>query len=260
MDGYELGPEVVSNAILRVSELIAGWNLKTPTPHEITTVQTELESCAEKVSALVEEKKSLQKQIQDLRYKLECEVRKTGKLEKQMSQLREKQMENERTINEMKSELNDLKEEALENKMLFKLYDLCFMFNHYRTLPIVKNLGKVNPNYSSLDSDNKLSSAFSELESNFEDGLISEEDFKNFLLPINTALGGIDFSEIIHISNERHGIAHSDTRSANKQKQFLRECKTYNFLRYQTLANAMISQLDLVALKLSSVNICANLK
>lgn len=142
-----------------------------------------------------------------------------------------------------------LKEESLENKMLFKLYDLCFMFNHYRTLPIVKNLGKVNPNYSSLDSYNKLSSAFSELESNFEDGLIPEEDFKNFLLPINTALSGIDFSEIFHISNERHGIAHSDTRSAKKQMQFLQECKTYNFLYYQTLANAMISQLDLVALK-----------
>lgn len=69
----EEGPEIISKTLRELSIKVSSWNFEVPDANEFLKVAEELEACADKVGALVEENRSLREQIVELRYKLELE-------------------------------------------------------------------------------------------------------------------------------------------------------------------------------------------
>lgn len=126
--------ENIPNKIVEVSATISSWNTHHPSPTEIFEVMSQLDDCADKVAALVDENKPLQSQIENLRKRLSVEIERRERLEKQVT------VEIERR-ERLEKQVCDLKLASKESEILLKLYDLCNMFNFYSTKPAVQAAG-----------------------------------------------------------------------------------------------------------------------
>jgi ribosomal protein S18 len=61
------------------------------------------------------------------------------------------------------------------------------------------------------------------MKAKFEDNEITEEEFENFILPLNTSFG-FDVATLIEFIQDRHAIGHSDVRGVKNQQQYLLTC------------------------------------
>ncbi len=201
------------------------------------TISTKLESCAEKVSGLVSENKSLQEQITKLRYQLYLEVVQRENLERKVGELRSRVFENERNI----STLKQMVQKAQESEALLKLYDLCFMFNYYKTIPVLTVVGCTTYQEFVSTYANKMALV--------KDGDMTKAVFDRWLQPLRDQLGDVDIEQVVHVSRVRHDFAHTDLLARTDQENYLSFCKTFYFGGYNDLALKIITQLESVTLK-----------
>jgi hypothetical protein len=123
----------------------------------------------------------------------------------------------EDALSKMETELTDLTKELSRNQQLFMLHDLNRIFRYYI-------------------AESKIGSweAFVEnvltMKAKFEDNEITEEEFENFILPLNASLG-FDVVTLIEFIQDRRTstIGHSNVRSAKNQQQFLITCMATHF-------------------------------
>jgi hypothetical protein len=123
----------------------------------------------------------------------------------------------EDALSKMETELTDLEKELSRNQQLFMLHDLNRIFRYYI-------------------AESKIGSweAFVEnvltMKAKFEDNEITEEEFGNFILPLNTSFG-FDVAPLIEFIQDRRTstIGHSNVRSAKNQQQFLITCMATHF-------------------------------
>jgi len=142
----------------------------------------------------------------------------------------------------MDKKIQKLTLEQVEMKIKLKLYDLCFMFNYYKTVPVVKS----KTSYSSYSD---FANAYSDLKAQVDDKEIPKEELDEFVAIVNGELNGIDIRSILESCRSRNDIAHTDIRSKTSQQTFLNECNTINFGTSQDLASRMIRELKKTALK-----------
>jgi hypothetical protein len=119
------------------------------------------------------------------------------------------------TISLMGDKISELERKIERNAQLFMLHDLNQIFRYYIAEPKIGSWGTFVENVVTMKAK-------------FEDNEITEDEFKNFILPFNTSLG-FDVATLIEFIQDRHAIGHSDVRSAKNQQQFLLTCKTTHF-------------------------------
>jgi len=108
--------------------------------------------------------------------------------------------------------------ESDKQKSIIRAFDLIKMYRYYFVESIVGgNWGN-----------------FCEMFYEFEDDVFqkkrTKEEFEAYLKPFDDQLvGGLTFAQIMELTDKRHGIAHTDIRSAVKQQAFLNECSKVDF-------------------------------
>lgn len=212
-------PEIIATRLRELSVKVFSWHLAVSEANEFQKVAEELDSCADQVG-LVEENKSLRDQIVDLRYKLELEKNARRKPDERVAHL---EREEKRT------------------KKLLKLYGLCDLFNYYFTVPAIKNSGKSS--YQEFVSD------YSILIAQVKDKEKTQDDLDAFVFSVNQFLNGIDVRLIIQACKERHELPHTDVRAKTDQERFLEECSKFDFGEHSNFAKALHAELQKVTLR-----------
>jgi hypothetical protein len=195
---------------------IEHWKSTQPTHQDLTTATIN-------INALINFLKNTHHQEHlSLKEKVKVLEDALSKMETELTDLKKEQSHNKQQITDLKKEqshnkqhITDLTKELSRNKQLFMLHDLNRIFRYYI-------------------AESKIGSwvAFVEnvvtMKAKFEDNEITEEEFENFILPLNTSLG-FDVATLIEFIQDRHTTGHSDVRSAKNQQQFLITCMATHF-------------------------------
>lgn len=150
----------------------------------------------------------------------------------------------EKTICQLTVKTSSLEKELSISKSLLRLYDLFFLFNVYFTVPIIKE-------HTELASWNDFTNAYYITEAKIEDGDIDSSEMSTLISPVNSQLGDVDVKALIEVCRERHQMAHTDFRSAKRQREFLSSCKQTPFAvaEHAQLADVLTTHLDSVEFK-----------
>eukprot|EP01038_Epipyxis_sp_PR26KG_P016333 gene16333-22250_t len=214
----------IEQKISSITQSISRWKINTPMNDEIDQIMRELDDVQIDVMILAKEHSTYQDEINELKYKLSLEVVQRERLQKVVVQLRE---------------------ENKTNESLLKLYDLCYMYNFYISVPLLsERLGYKN--WSTFVEEFKDLRA---AEQDSEPG--ADEKLNNLKNAVNSQLVDIDIEDIVDAGTDRHLIAHTDLRSATNQKEFLKMCETYDFktAKRNELAKKVIMHLSTVEFK-----------
>lgn len=155
------------------------------------------------------------------------------KLEKMVNDLKSLVMESTRMI-------SCLEQKAIECEARLKIYDLCSMFNYYRTQHIVYLVG--------CATFQEFASVFADNNAMVKDGEMTRVDFNAWVQPIRDQLGDIDIEEVVRVSLACHGPNY-DLLAKRDQEEFLLSCKSFDFGVYGDLALKIIVQLETVELQ-----------
>ena len=130
--------------------------------------------------------------------------------------------------------------ESDKQKSIIRAFDLIRMYRHYYAESIVGG------NWGTFCEK------FYEFEEDVFQKKRTQTEFDAYLKPFDDKLvSGLTFAQIMKLTDERHGIAHTDIRSAAKQQAFLKECSEVDFADYQSklIASKILPQLRTVSLR-----------
>jgi hypothetical protein len=191
-------------------------------------------------SGLVLEVKDLRYNLADLKIKYSnLEIKCSNLDDRLIKEIASREQLEDRLMKEISSR-EQLQYESEKQKSIIRVFDLISMYRFYVLEKIVGgNWGRFCEEYNAFQDD-------------VDDKIRSQHDFDAFLKPFDDQLAdGLTISLIMDTIEERHEIAHSDIRSAKKQKAFLEECLRIDFVdtKSKFIASKILPQFENIALK-----------
>lgn len=223
----------------------ARWKLKHPeSMEEFDTAAANIHQIEQFLAKLDGDHTGLLLEVKVLRNSLTDLKNKYSKLEDSLLRETAKREQLEQEFQELKStsaaDKLAAQHESDKQKSIIRAFDLIRMYRYYFAEKVVGgNWGGFCETYYQFEDD-------------VYQGEKTQTEFDAYLKPFDDQLvSGLTFAQIMKLTDERYEIAHTDIRSAEKQKAFLKECSEVHFTDYQSnlIASKILPELGTVLLR-----------